>query len=89
MGYKNAVKDDALLHSLAVLPDEVATDCKGKNRDSESKWDFVALITNGPAACNGVWINKVGSFSCIRERRTQVNRTCERSKPIRWALNHR
>ena len=58
----NAKKDDSLLHSLAVLPDEVATDCKGKNRDSESKWDFVALITNGPAACNGIWINKVGSF---------------------------
>ena len=29
-GVKNARKDDELLHSLAILPDEVATDCKAR-----------------------------------------------------------
>ena len=91
-------QESAALYELAQLPKEIATDCRGKNakKKQENKWEFVALITNGAAACNGIWITKeyvvTNAYCCTsldNPQKTIFVRTTTQSIRVKFFVNLR
>ena len=91
-------QESAALYELAQLPKQIATDCRGKNakKKQENKWEFVALITNGAAACNGIWITKeyvvTNAYCCTSlddSQKTIYVRTTTQSIRVKFFVNLR